>query len=86
MKHEGWFGEIVVSRLLKSMTCGSVSSMVFVGVSVRPSSFLVSRGGAHLFSGAGTLAFAIRSGVNLILFLARIQRVREMSRFVQGYP
>ena len=34
--------------------------------------------------GAGTLAFAIRSGVNLILLLARIQRARKMSRFVQG--
>ena len=68
------------------MTYGSVSSMAFVGVSVRPSSFLVSRGGIHLFSGAGTLAFAIRSGVNLILLLARIQRIREVPRFVQGYP
>ena len=38
------------------------------------------------FSGAGTLAFAIRSGVNLILLLARIQRVRKMPRFVQGCP
>jgi hypothetical protein len=33
-------------------------------------------------SGAGTLAFAIRSGVNLILLLARIQRARNVSRFV----
>lgn len=33
-------------------------------------------------SGAGTLAFAIRSGVNLILLLARIQRVRNVPRFV----
>jgi hypothetical protein len=38
------------------------------------------------FSGAGTLAFAIRSGVNLILLLARIQRVRKMSRSVKGRP
>lgn len=30
-------------------------------------------------SGAGTLAFAIRSGVNLILLLARIQRARNVS-------
>ena len=57
--------------------------MVFVAVSVRPGSFLFSRGGTQLFSGAGTLAFAIRSGVNLILLLARIQRVRGMSRFVR---
>ena len=48
--------------------------------------FPVSRGGIHLFSGAGTLAFAIRSGVDLILLLARIQRIREVPRFVQGYP
>jgi hypothetical protein len=33
-------------------------------------------------SGAGTLAFAIRSGVNLILLLARIQRARTRTRNV----
>jgi hypothetical protein len=32
--------------------------------------------------GAGTLAFAIRSGVNLILLLARIQRARNVPRSV----
>jgi len=85
VRHEEWFGEIVVSRLLRSMTYGSVSSMSFVGVSVRPSSFLISRGGTHIFLGAGTIALAIRSGVSLILLLPRIQRIREVPSFVQGY-
>lgn len=38
---------------------------------------------APFFTGAGTLAFTIRSGVNLILLLARI---RKVPRFVQGHP
>ena len=59
--------------------------MVFVGVFVRPSSFAPSRFRANecpFVPGAGTLAFAIRSGVNLILLLARIQRIRNVPRFV----
>jgi len=36
------------------------------------------------FPGAGTLAFAIRSGVNFILLLARIQRIRKVPRFVEN--
>ena len=37
------------------------------------------------YPGAGTLAFTIRSGVNLILLLARIQRARKVPRSVQGH-
>jgi hypothetical protein len=38
---------------------------------------------AFFVSGAGTLAFAIRSGINLILLLARTQRARNVSRSVR---
>lgn len=44
------------------------------GLRTFSSSLLVSTN-ASFFSGAGTLAFAIRSGVNLILLLARIRKV-----------
>ena len=56
-----------------------------MGVFVRPSpfpGFELNAENALFVSGAGTLAFAIRSGVNLILPMARIQRARNVSRFV----
>jgi len=58
-----------------------------VGVFVRPTLLHPDHQLNALFiSGAGTLAFAIRSGVNLILLLARIQRARNVPRFVKGHP
>ena len=66
------------------MTYGSVLNTAFVGVFVRLPFFPVSNVELHVFPGAGTLAFAIRSGVNLILLLARIQGARQVPRCVQG--
>ena len=68
------------------MTYGNVLNTVFVGVFVRRLLFLVLKAELHIFSGAGTLAFAIRSGVNLILLLARVQGFRKVPRCVQGCP
>lgn len=68
------------------MTYGNVLNTAFVGVSVRHPLFLVFGVELHLFSGAGTLAFAIRSGVNLILLLARVQGFRQVPRCAQGCP
>ena len=81
-KHAKWCGETEVNQQLRSTTCGSVSSTVFVAGFVR----LLFRGFSQLdvVPGAGTLAFAIRSGVNLILLLARIQGASKMPRIVQG--
>jgi hypothetical protein len=85
-KHARWFGVIVVNRRSRFMTYGNVLNTVFVGVFVRRLLFLVLKAELHIFSGAGTLAFAIRSGVNLILLLARVQGFRKVPRCVQGCP
>jgi hypothetical protein len=65
--------------------------MAFVAVFVRPSlcsflNFMLKCECYTLIPGAGTLAFAIRSGINLILLLARIQRALKVPRFVHGHP
>lgn len=83
-KLEKWFGGIEVNRPSRFMISGSVSSTVLVGVSVcLPFLHIPSPRELNGFSGAGTLAFAIRSGINLILLFARI---RNLPRFVQPLP
>jgi hypothetical protein len=55
------------------------------GLRTSPSQLsLVLKAELSLFAGAGTLAFAIRSGVNLILLFARVRGFRQVSRCAQG--
>ena len=79
-KQGRWYGETAANRLSISMTYTNVLFTARGAPSVRFLSVVLYQNfiPCH-YIGAGAIAFAIRSGVNLILLLARI---KNLSKYV----
>jgi len=77
-RHGRWYGEIAANRQSISMTYTNVLFMPRGVPFVRFLSVVLYRSfiSCH-YIGAGTIAFAIRSGVNLVLLLARIKNLSK---------
>lgn len=84
-KHGRWYGETAANRQSISMTYTNVLFMACGAPFVRFLFVVLYQN--HIpchYTGAGTIAFAIRSGVNLVLLLGRIKKLSKCVRIPCG--